>query len=146
MQVRKISEVEKEPAAGPLFTSDDVSRQPLAPDSDDFNVSVVSFGVGVRNKFHYHESDQLLIVTEGRGVVVTESGERAGGRRGRRGVRARRREALARLAAGHVVRPHHGDAEGRPDDADGGVGATLTPACISTRSLSRQADEGAGPA
>ena len=90
MQVRKISEVEKESAAGPLFTSDDVSRQPLAPDSDDFNVSVVSFGVGVRNKFHYHESDQLLIVTEGHGVVVTESGDLSGSRRGRRGVRTRR--------------------------------------------------------
>lgn len=77
MQVRKISEIEKEPAASPLFTSDDVSRQPLAPDSNDFNVSVVSFGAGVRNKFHYHESDQLLIVTEGRGLVVTESGEQA---------------------------------------------------------------------
>ncbi len=77
MQVRKISETPKEPAASPLFTSDDVHRQPLAPDSNDFNVSVVSFGDGVRNKFHYHESDQLLIVTEGKGVVVTESGERA---------------------------------------------------------------------
>ncbi len=77
MQVRRINEIEKEPAASPLFTSDDVARQPLAPDSEDFNVSVVSFGAGVRNKFHYHESDQLLIVTEGRGVVVTESGERA---------------------------------------------------------------------
>ncbi len=75
MQVRKISEVPKESAAGPLFTSDDVSRQPLAPDSNDFNISVVSFGDGVRNKFHYHESDQILIVTEGAGVVVTE-GER----------------------------------------------------------------------
>ena len=73
MQVRKISQIDKESAAGPLFTSDDVSRQPLAPDSNDFNASVVSFGTGVRNKFHYHESDQLLIVTEGKGVVVTES-------------------------------------------------------------------------
>ena len=72
MQVRKISEVAKESAAGPLFTGDDVSRQPLAPDSDDFNVSVVRFGDGVRNKVHYHESDQILIVTEGRGVVATE--------------------------------------------------------------------------
>ena len=77
MQVRRISETPKEPAAGPLFTSDDVARQPLAPDSSDFNVSVVSFGDGVRNKFHYHESDQLLIVTEGKGVVVTEEGARA---------------------------------------------------------------------
>lgn len=72
MQVRKISEVEKESAASPLFTSGDVSRQPLAPDSNDFNISVVSFGEGVRNKFHYHESDQILIVTKGQGVVATE--------------------------------------------------------------------------
>lgn len=76
MQVRKINEVPKESAASPLFTSPDVSRQPLAPESADFNVSVVSFGEGVRNKFHYHESDQILVVTEGRGVVATES-ERA---------------------------------------------------------------------
>ena len=54
-----------------------MSRQPLAPDSDDFNVSVVSFGAGVRNKFHYHESDQILVVTEGTGRVVTEAGEEA---------------------------------------------------------------------
>lgn len=76
MQVRKINEVPKESAASPLFTGPDVARQPLAPESADFNVSVVSFGEGVRNKFHYHESDQILVVTEGRGVVATES-ERA---------------------------------------------------------------------
>ncbi len=76
MQVRKINDVPRESAASPLFTGPDVARQPLAPESADFNVSVVSFGEGVRNKFHYHESDQILIVTEGHGVVATES-ERA---------------------------------------------------------------------
>ena len=77
MQVRKISEVPKQPADSPLFTSKDVTRQPLAPDSEDFNISVVSFGNGTRNKFHYHGSDQILIVTEGTGKVVTEAGEEA---------------------------------------------------------------------
>ena len=77
MQVRKISEVPREPVDSPLFTSKEVARQPLAPDSEDFNVSVVSFGTGTRNKFHYHGSDQLLIVTEGTGKVVTEAGDEA---------------------------------------------------------------------
>ena len=75
MEVRRISEVKKEPAVGPLFTSADVTLQPLAPSSNDFNISVVSFGAGVCNKLHYHESDQILIVTEGRGVVATEDAQ-----------------------------------------------------------------------
>ena len=73
MKVSKISRIPKESAASPLFTSDQVFRQPLAPDSKDFNTSVISFGHGVRNKFHTHESDQLLIVTSGKGVIVTET-------------------------------------------------------------------------
>ncbi|PZC44922.1 MAG: Cupin domain protein [Chloroflexi bacterium] len=77
MKIRKISEVAKEAVDSPLFTSKEVTRQPLAPESTDYNVAVVSFGSGVRNKFHYHGSDQLLIVTEGKGKVVTESGEEA---------------------------------------------------------------------
>ena len=73
MKKSKISEVPKESAASKLFTSEDVYRQPLAPDSTDFNASVVGFGHGVRNKFHTHSSDQLLIVTSGQGLFVTES-------------------------------------------------------------------------
>ncbi len=72
MKVVRMDKVEKVSAASPLFTGSDVSRQPLAPDSNDFNISVVSFGQGVKNKLHYHESDQVLVVTEGRGVVATE--------------------------------------------------------------------------
>ena len=69
MKKSKISEVPKESAASKLFTSEDVYRQPLAPDSTDFNASVVGFGHGVRNKFHTHSSDQLLIVTSGQGPL-----------------------------------------------------------------------------
>jgi quercetin dioxygenase-like cupin family protein len=35
-------------------------------------MSIVNFGRGVRNKFHAHESDQILIVTAGTGIVATE--------------------------------------------------------------------------
>jgi quercetin dioxygenase-like cupin family protein len=77
MQVRKMDEIPKEQVASKLFTSNDVTRQTLTPDSSDFNASIVGFGKGVRNKFHYHESDQVLIVTEGTGKVVTASGDEA---------------------------------------------------------------------
>lgn len=76
MKIVKISEVYKEPYARPLFTGTDVTRQVLAPDSKEFNVNIVNFGKGVRNKFHAHDSEQILIVTAGRGIVATEKEER----------------------------------------------------------------------
>ncbi|MQF87349.1 MAG: cupin domain-containing protein [SAR202 cluster bacterium] len=75
MEIRRIDDIEKESAASPLFTSVNVSRQPLAPLSEDFNCSIVNFGEGVKNKFHVHESDQILIVTQGKGIIATETGE-----------------------------------------------------------------------
>jgi quercetin dioxygenase-like cupin family protein len=72
-----MGEILKEQVISSLFTSDEVTRQTLAPDSSDFNASIVEFGKGVRNKFHHHGSDQILIVTEGKGKVVTASGDEA---------------------------------------------------------------------
>ncbi len=39
-------------------------------------MAVVNFGKGVRNKFHTHESDQILIVTAGKGIVATGTEQR----------------------------------------------------------------------
>ena len=75
MKVVRPSEVPKQPVDSPLFTGPDVSRQPLAPDSTDYNLSIVNFGKGVKNKFHKHESDQVLIATAGKGIVATEHEE-----------------------------------------------------------------------
>lgn len=76
MKVVNIDDVAKEPNPSPLFTGSDVTRQPLVSQSQDFAVAVVNFGKGVRNKFHTHDSDQVLIVTAGRGIVATEQEER----------------------------------------------------------------------
>lgn len=78
MKVVKLGEVESQSVNTPLFTGGDVSRQsPFVPDDlSNFNVGVVSFAAGARNKLHRHTSDQLLIVTEGTGVVATEGEER----------------------------------------------------------------------
>jgi quercetin dioxygenase-like cupin family protein len=75
MKIIKINEVSKVPAASPLFTGPDVTRQVLVPDSKEFNVNIVTFGKGVRNKFHAHDGEQILIVTAGKGIVATEEEE-----------------------------------------------------------------------
>ncbi len=78
MKVVKMSEVPTEVAASALFRGNEVTRQaPFSPDEmQSVNFGIVSFSAGSRNKFHKHTSDQLLIVTEGTGVVATEQEER----------------------------------------------------------------------
>ena len=73
MQVIKMNMVVKETFESPLFTGPGVSRQVLLPDSKEFNVNIVNFGKGVRNKFHAHNSEQVLIVTSGQGYIATET-------------------------------------------------------------------------
>jgi len=76
MKIVKMSEVPKEPVTSSLFTGHEVTRQILVPDSKEFSVNIVNFGKGVCNKFHAHDSDQILIVIAGRGIVATEKEER----------------------------------------------------------------------
>ena len=73
MQVIKMNAVAKERFESPLFTGPEVSRQTLLPDSKEFNVNVVNFGKGVRNKFHAHSNEQVLIITSGQGYIATET-------------------------------------------------------------------------
>ena len=76
MRILKINEVRKEPLVNPLFTGSNVTRQSLLDDSKDLSVGIVNFGRGVRNKFHSHDGDQVLIITAGKGVVATEAEKR----------------------------------------------------------------------
>ena len=75
MHVVNMNDVPKTPRETPLFTGA-VTLQPLIPEGGDYNMAVVNFGKGVRNKFHTHESDQILIVTAGKGIVATELEQR----------------------------------------------------------------------
>jgi quercetin dioxygenase-like cupin family protein len=78
VKVVKSSEVAEEPVVSALFTGGAVARQSIFQpgDSRDFNFGVVKFSAGSRNKLHTHTSDQILVVTEGRGVVATDREER----------------------------------------------------------------------
>ncbi len=67
-----MNEVPREPNVTPLFTGPEVTRQSLVSDSKDLRLSIVNFGRGVRNKFHTHDGDQVLIITAGKGFVAAE--------------------------------------------------------------------------
>jgi quercetin dioxygenase-like cupin family protein len=40
-------------------------------------VRIINFGKGVRNKFHAHDSDEVLIVSAGKGTMAAEKEKRA---------------------------------------------------------------------
>jgi quercetin dioxygenase-like cupin family protein len=77
MKVVSTNALPRQPAVSPLFTGE-VFRQVIVDpaESKSFNFSIVNFSAGSRNKFHQHTSDQILIVTEGTGVVATDAEER----------------------------------------------------------------------
>src|SRR3989442_3747944 len=75
MKVHKPSEIPAQPVNAPLFTGGPVTRQTLlTPEaSNDFNLGIVNFSPGARNKMHTHSSDQVLFVTAGKGIIATET-------------------------------------------------------------------------
>jgi hypothetical protein len=76
MKVVNMNKVLKEVFINPIFTGREVTRQVLLPESKEYEVSIINFGKGVRNKYHAHEYEQILIITEGKGIVATEKGEK----------------------------------------------------------------------
>ena len=61
--------------SGGLMTGTQVWRQSILnpEDSNNFNFAIVAFDAGSRNKFHKHSGDQILIVTEGTGIVANDT-------------------------------------------------------------------------
>lgn len=72
MKVINIKKVSKQGMGPPLFTGPAFSRTPVTDrEGADISVNFIHFPKGVRNKFHKHSNDQILIVTEGKGMVAT---------------------------------------------------------------------------
>ena len=74
-KVLKPNEIPPQSVNTPLFTGGAVTRQTLlTPEmSNDFNLGIVNFAPGARNKMHTHSSDQVLFVTAGEGIIATET-------------------------------------------------------------------------
>ncbi len=77
MRVVRIAEVPETPNPSPIIVGGTVTVQPVVPTSksNDFNCTVMNFAKGARNKFHSHTSDQVLVITDGVGIVATENEE-----------------------------------------------------------------------
>ena len=79
MKVINITQVEKERVVGSLsslFTKPVTMQSIIGPQmSKNFIITQVNFGCGIRNKFHTHDDEQILIVTEGKGIVATDEEE-----------------------------------------------------------------------
>ncbi len=75
MKIVRMDGVSKEVFEKSVFTGKEVTKQVLVPDDHEFTANIVNFGKGVRTKFHTHDSAQILIVTQGRGIVATEGKE-----------------------------------------------------------------------
>tara|TARA_Y100000590_G_scaffold73397_1_gene80842 strand:- start:3793 stop:4158 length:366 start_codon:yes stop_codon:yes gene_type:complete len=74
MRVINIDQTPKSIVDNDLFFGGTVSTQSLVTKEtgQDFNMTHVNFGPGARNKLHTHSSDQVLLVTDGIGIVGTE--------------------------------------------------------------------------
>ena len=48
----------------------------MLQESKEYQVDIINFGKGVRNKYHVHNYEQILIITSGRGIIATETEEK----------------------------------------------------------------------
>ena len=70
MKIVRIDPGKREPATGALFVGTAARQAVIGEgDSGQLRIGVVTFQDGAVNKFHRHTFDQVLVVTEGEGIV-----------------------------------------------------------------------------
>lgn len=73
MKVINIKKVTKHNLGPPLFTGKVVRQSPVTDnEGSQLSIDYIHFPKSIRNKFHRHANDQVLIVLEGRGIVATK--------------------------------------------------------------------------
>jgi len=77
MKLFHVSQLPKEIVNAPLFTGGEIARQTILAETEskNFNVSVIHFAPGARNKWHVHDCDQLLVATEEEGELQMQVGD-----------------------------------------------------------------------
>lgn len=76
MKIVHLKDVKKQHVDKPLFTGEVVRQSPVTDqEGADLSIDYVHFPKGVRNNFHKHANDQVLIVTNGKGIVATKKEE-----------------------------------------------------------------------
>lgn len=79
MKIIKPSDVEpKDVTKDPLFFGGNVNLQSILEENhigERIQVAMVNFAPSARNKFHTHTTEQILVVTEGTGIIATKEQE-----------------------------------------------------------------------
>ena len=71
MRVVRITKAGRERSDNPIFVGEVDYQTAVGEESRDLRLSEVHFKQGAVNKPHVHTSDQILIVTEGEGLLAT---------------------------------------------------------------------------
>ncbi|HZP96834.1 MAG TPA: cupin domain-containing protein [Candidatus Limnocylindria bacterium] len=81
MRVVHIGAAGRERSPNPIFKGEVDSQTAVGEDvSRDLRLSEIHFRNGAVNRWHTHTCDQILIVTEGEGIVADEKEQRVVGR------------------------------------------------------------------
>jgi quercetin dioxygenase-like cupin family protein len=73
MKVANLSDIKAEEFKSDTFTGTVFRQFPLGEGvAKELQFMVVNFGPGIRNHWHLHSTEQILYVTEGKGIVATE--------------------------------------------------------------------------
>lgn len=75
MRIVRVDDSAPSPANQPIFLGH-VESQPLLDNvSEHVRLTVVRFSPGARTKLHTHAFEQVLLITEGKGILATETEE-----------------------------------------------------------------------
>lgn len=72
MRVIRVTKAGRERSENPIFVGEVEYQTAVGEESRDLRLSEVHFKQGAVNKPHMHATDQILVVTEGDGLVATD--------------------------------------------------------------------------
>ncbi len=77
MEKFQINQITPDPSMSKYFDGEVEIRKMVTESlTKDFETFLVTFLAGARTRLHYHETDQVLVATEGDGVVAIQTGVR----------------------------------------------------------------------
>ena len=73
MRVISVTKAGRTKSDNPIFIGDVENQTAVGEESNDLRLSEIHFKRGAVNRPHVHSTDQILIITEGEGIVATDT-------------------------------------------------------------------------
>lgn len=75
MIIKHARDAERRSRSGDLFVGEHEYRSAVGAESRQFRIAEMIFRDGTRTKLHVHDSEQVILVTAGEGIVATATAE-----------------------------------------------------------------------